>query len=388
VRVLYLNHTSRVSGGELSLLALLKGLPDSVDALVACPPGDLVDRVGEANVDVKSITGTDASLSPHPVRTPRALAEMARAAVEVRKLVSHTDAEVLHANSIRAGLVAVAAGRGRVPVVAHVRDCLPSGPLSAATRTVLARADALIANSNYTKSALGRAGRRARVIYNPVDLSQFDGPGLRRQEARDRLGLGEGPVLTVIAQITPWKGQVDAIEAAAELASEFPDLRLLLVGSAKFDSPSTRYDNQRYLRQLHQLVAARSLEEAVVFTGERRDIPQVLAATDIVLAPSWEEPFGRSIVEAMAAAVPVLATDIGGPPEILGPGDDGPGMVLPPKQPKAWAERIRALLRNPDQLSEMGRAGAHTAREHFGIERHAKEVLCLYEELTSARNRR
>lgn len=388
MRVLYLNHTSRVSGGELSLLALLKGLPGSVDALVACPPGDLADRAGEAKVDVESITGTDGSLSPHPIRTPRALAEMARAAGEVRKLAARTDAEVLHANSIRAGLIAVAAGRGRVPVVAHVRDCLPPGPLSAATKTVLARADVLIANSKYTKSALGRAGRGARVIYNPVDLSQFDDPEHRRQEARDRLGLGEGPVLTVIAQITPWKGQVDAIEAAAKLASEFPGLRLLLVGSAKFDSPSTRHNNQSYLRQLHQLAAARGLEEAVVFTGERSDIPQVLAATDIVLAPSWEEPFGRSIVEAMAAGVPVLATDVGGPAEILGPGENGPGIVLPPKQPKAWSEMIRVLLKNPHQLSEMGRVGTRTARERFGIERHAREVVGLYEELTSARNRR
>jgi glycosyltransferase involved in cell wall biosynthesis len=380
MRVLYVNHTSRVSGGERSLLGLLAALPSATSAAVACPEGELAARLRAAGVEVFPIHGTDGSLRLSPIATPRALAEMALAAAQVRRATARFGADVVHANSVRAGLL-VAGRRGhRLPrTVVHVRDCLPPGRASGLALRAVAGADLVIANSAYTRERLGPAAARARVVHNAVELDRYPAP-LSAPAARARLGLGaSAPVLAVVAQITPWKGQDDAVEALAMLGPEQPDAQLLLVGAVKFDSPSTRHDNGAYLRGLQARVAELGLGERVRLLGEREDVPEILAAVDLLLAPSWEEPFGRSIVEAMAAGVPVLATEVGGPAEIVSPGRTG--LLLAPRDPRAWAEAIAGLLRDRPRLAALGLRGREEAGRRFGIERHLQAVTAVYEEL-------
>jgi L-malate glycosyltransferase len=388
VRVLYTNHTSRVSGGELSLLGLLAALPAEVEPAVACPPGALRRRVEELGVPAVTITGTDGSLRLHPSRTPRALAEMGQAAVQVRRAAARFEADVVHANSIRAGLIAVGAAKlERRPTVVHVRDCLPPGRVAEVTMRTLGRADAVLANSAHTRARLGPLAAQAQVVYNGFDITALQQRCLPLTEARARLGLGEGagPVLAVVAQITPWKGQLDAIEIAALLSRRHPELQLLLVGTTKFDAAATRHDNAAYLEQLRRRAAELELGERAHFLGERADVPEILGAADLLLAPSWEEPFGRSIVEAMAAGVTVVATDVGGPVEIVA--DGATGLLLAPRRPEAWAAAIEPLLAEPGRAAAMGARGRELARERFGIERHAAAVGAVYEAVASREGR-
>ena len=386
MRALYVNHTSTISGGEHSLIALLGALPAGVEPALACPEGPLAEQVRHMGIDVVPIRGTDGSLRLHPTRTPRVVLEMAVAAIQVRQAAAKTAADLVHANSIRSGIIATAAATGGDrPTIVHVRDCLPEGAVSTLTLRAIDRADALIANSEYTRASLGPGSATAHVVYNAVDLSLFDRAEPSATEARARLGLSdEGPVLAVIAQITPWKGQDDAIRVARLLAGSHPTLKLLLIGSTKFDSAATRYDNTAYLASLRRLVAEEGLTDSVQFLGERDDVPEVLRAVDLLLAPSWEEPFGRTIIEAMAAGVPVVATDVGGPPEILGDGVSWCGTVLPPRQPEAWAEVIGQLLNRPTLRVQTGERGRESARRRFGIEHHVDSILQVYESALGA----
>jgi glycosyltransferase involved in cell wall biosynthesis len=241
----------------------------------------------------------------------------------------------------------------------------------------------LIANSEHTRRRLGPIGRRAHVVHNAFDSTRVEAAADRRQEARERLGLdGESPVLAVVAQITPWKGQDDAIEIAAALRRRHRGLRLLLVGAMKFDSAATRHDNGAYLRQLHRRVELGALADTVSFLGERDDVPRILPAVDLLLAPSWEEPFGRSVIEAMAAGVPVVATRVGGTAEII---DDGrTGLLLPPRRPGLWTARIDQLLKAPERLEAMGRAARIEAHGRFGSERHVDRVTSVYDAMVGA----
>src|SRR6202011_1410755 len=156
-----------------------------------------------------------------------------------------------------------------------------------------------------------------------------------RARARAALGgAGERAVLLgVVAQLTPWKGQDTAIEALKLLCQEGIDAHLLLVGSAKFVDPATRFDNQGYVAHLQALVADAGLSARVSWLGEREDVPELVRALDILLLPSWEEPFGRALIEAMALGVPVVSTNVGGPPEIIEDGREG--YLLPPRGPIA-----------------------------------------------------
>jgi glycosyltransferase involved in cell wall biosynthesis len=242
-------------------------------------------------------------------------------------------------------------------------------------------AAALIANSAYTAEAFGAPG--ARHIYNPVDLSRFDPDSHDGAVTRLALGLSEDDlVLAVIAQVTPWKGQLDALRAHARIASRWPNLHLLVVGAPTFVARATRFANDAYLRELRAFVAAEGLERHVHFLGNRDDVPQLLAACDVVLAPSWEEPFGRSIVEAMAMGVPVLATSVGGPKEILHDAVDG--VLLPPREPAHWAEAIDRLLASPAARAEIGRHARRRALATFGVAAHAREVLGVYDAVMTA----
>lgn len=377
MRVLYVNHGALVSGAERSLLELLQGLPPQVSAEVACPgSGPLAAALGSLSVPVRSLPSTEGSFRLHPVHTARMIFDLARMARSLRRHVRTGGFEIVHANSIRAGLVsALAFGSRRVRrrplVVVHVRDSLPKSPVGTAVRRLIAAtADHVIAISAYTAANFG--GARTVVVHNPVDVDRFTPVGAVAGFA------GQGPLLGIAGQITPWKGQDDAIRALALL--EHP-ARLLVVGEAKFVSEATRYDNRAYERSLHELAAGL----AVTFTGEREDMPDVMRACDLVLVPSWEEPFGRVIIEAMACGKPVIATNQGGPPEIVTDGVDG--RLLPPQSPALWAQVIDELLAEDARREAMGAAGRERAVSAFSRDEHVRRVLAIYRTQSSTRVR-
>jgi glycosyltransferase involved in cell wall biosynthesis len=387
-RVLYVNHTAQVSGGERSLIELLAGLDGRVEPLVATPPGDLEAAVRELGVPVRLLPGTAGSLKLHPVHTPQTVAELARAATTVRRLARRERVDLVHANSIRAGLVAGAAAQaGGAPAIVHVRDVLPEGPVTQLTRRFIgATAAAIVGNSDYTLQRFTLHGTRAlrAVAHSPVDVERLRrAAGLSPAAARERLepDLGTGPVLGVVAQLTPWKGQDDAVRIAAALRDQHPGIQLLLVGSAKFVARATRHDNHGFVRDLEALIDTLGMRERVHFLGERGDVPEVLRALDVLLLPSWEEPFGRAVVEALGAGVPVAATATGGPPEIVRDGVDG--LLLRPRTPAAWAAELGKLLADPDRLAAMRRAGIERAGG-FSREAHARTVLALYDDVLSS----
>ncbi|MEA2171121.1 MAG: hypothetical protein QOF76_4421 [Solirubrobacteraceae bacterium] len=391
LRVLYVNHTAQVSGGERSLLELLAGLDGRVEPVVASPPGELAEAVRALDVAHVPVPGTAGSLKLHPVHTPRTLAELAAAARAVRRLARDVGADLVHANSIRAGLVAgVASGTGGAPAVVHVRDVLPDGPVTAATRAVIgATAAAIVGNSEYTlrRFAGSRIRARVAVAHSPVDLVGLQAAAaLPAQQARQRIGLdpGEGPVLGVVAQLTPWKAQDDAVRIAAGLRATHPGVRLVLVGSAKFVARATRHDNDAFVEGLERLIDELGMRDRVHLLGERRDVPQALRALDLLLLPSWEEPFGRVVVEALAVGVPVAATTAGGPPEIIRDGTEG--LLLPPREPGVWVRALAPVLADRDRLAAMGDAGRRRAQD-FGRDAHVQRLLAVYADVLSSSRR-
>ncbi len=391
MRVLYVNHTATVSGGERSLLDLLGALPEQVRPRLAAPSGELQRQAQALGVPCTSIAGTAGSLRLHPLHTSAALAEMMLAAAQVSRAVARHEIELVHANSIRAGIVLGLARRsplpglrlGRaVPTVVHIRDCLPPGAASTATlRLIASTATTVIANSAYTAASVRAVAPRAalEVVHNPVDLVRFDPAALDRASARERLGEAgrRRLLLGVVAQLSPWKGQDTAIEALGALAREGVDAQLLLIGSAKFVERATRFDNEVYVSALHELAAREGVSERVSWLGEREDVPALVRALDVLLLPSWEEPFGRAVLEAMALEVPVIATDVGGPRELVRDGREG--LLLPPREPARWARAIARLAEGPEPAAGMGRAGRERVQQEFTTERHARATLDAYE---------
>jgi glycosyltransferase involved in cell wall biosynthesis len=381
VNVLYVNHTGVVSGGERSLLGLLGALPEEVRALVASPRGGLSDEVARLGIPTTTITGTAGSLRLHPLHTPQALAELSLAALQVGRAARRQRAELVHANSIRAGIVLAGARVSGAAKVVHVRDCLPAGRVSTATmRLIGATATTVVANSRYTAASVRALAPRARleVVHNAVDMQRWDPARIDREAARAALGAagGRGVLLGVVAQLSPWKGQDTAIEALQLLRAEGIDAHLLLIGSAKFVARATRFDNEAYVARLRTLIAGAGLEDRVSWLGEREDVPELVRALDVLLLPSWEEPFGRALIEAMALGVPVVSTNVGGPPEIFEDGREG--FLVAPRDAAAWAEAIRRIAESGTLSAEMGSAGRLRVKQSFTVEHQTAAMLAVY----------
>jgi L-malate glycosyltransferase len=388
LNVLYVSHTGHIGGAELSLLDLLTALPPEVRPALACPAaGPLARRAAAAGIWTVLIAGTAGSLKVTPAQTSRAAVELAVAGCQVARAAVRLRADVIHANSVRAGLAAVPAGRvtGR-PVVVHVRDRLPRGRLADASLKLAAGGRTVVlANSAYTADGVTEVvpGAAVRTVHNAVDLARFDPAARDRDAARSALGLPDGAFAAgVVGQITPWKGQLEAVDAVGALADRHPQLQLLVVGEAKFVDAATRYDNRAYLAGLREAIAARGLDGRIRLLGERDDVAGVLRALDALLVPSWEEPFGRVVLEGMAMGVPVLATRVGGPAEIVTDGRDG--LLLPAKEPAAWSAALDRVIGDAELREGLGRAGRRRAAD-FSPDRHVAAVLAAYDVASAGR---
>lgn len=384
IRVLLAGHTSVVSGAEMVTLELARDLlPEGFEAVIACPPGPFADAAEAVGVEVRSLPGTSGSLKLHPLHTPRAVFDLLRMGVALRALARDLGAGLLHAVSLRAGIGAALARRlGGPPVVLAQHDELPASRISRVLRaTVDPSASAIIANSAYTRDSLDAGDFRSpmTVVHPAVDLERFDPDLVDREDARASLGANPGDlVLGVVGQITPWKGQALAVKALAQVRARHPDTRLVIAGEARFTSSATRYDNRGYLEGLESLVSELGLQDAVDFVGHSDDVPALMRALDVLLVPSWHEPFGRVVIEGMAMGLAVLATSKGGPAETIAEGQDG--LLLSPDDEGAWAKALCELLESPQRRAEMGAAARQTARR-YGCRRQAEATAAVYRDV-------
>lgn len=378
LRILFLNHTGSRSGAENAMLRLLGALPEEHARAVACPSGGaLAAALHERGVDQFDLPGTEVSFALHPLRTPQGLLGLLRSALSLRRIARRFRADVVHANSVRAGLIAVAARRlGGPPVVVQCHDHLPRSRAGNLTRTALAReADVVVAVSDSTAAHFNHGLRqpKAERVYISVDRSRFSPVARGSSTVRSELSLpSTARLLAHVAQITPWKAQDTSIRALPGVREHF-DAHLLIVGAVAF--ASQRYDNLGFRRSLDGLARELGVESAVHFLGQRPDVPELIGAADLLLLPSWDEPFGLVVAEAMAVGTPVLVTDQGGVREYVS--DRVNGRVLPPEDVAAWATAASELLANPEVLARMGEENVRTAAR-FSDERYATEMLEAY----------
>jgi len=371
-----------MSGAEVAMLRLVSALPSSVRCAVACPSeGPLAQRLAQEGVERLPIPGTVVSFRLHPRWTLVGLRDIMRSVRALQAHVRRWRPDVVHANGTRAGLLATRLYPHRVPpLVVQVHDILPRSLVATAVARVLARsADRIVAVSDagaraFDEHLIVPAATTLRISF---DQNRFRVDGQRAHATRHALGVAsDAPLLGEVAQITPWKGQLLAVETLAVLHRTHPCAQLLLVGDVAFMGPSVRYDNAAYARQLQERVVELGLQNSVHFLGRREDVPDIMAALDLLLLPSWEEPFGMVVAEAMACGTVPLVTSEGGPREIV---QDGvTGRVLPPRDPETWARAAGELLDRPQLLADMGHRAAQSV-SHLTDAAYAETAVQVYE---------
>jgi glycosyltransferase involved in cell wall biosynthesis len=225
----------------------------------------------------------------------------------------------------------------------------------------------------YLADDLGVRPDALETIYNGIAAAAVpEGEGRR---LRRELGLAPGqPVIGTVGNLFPVKGHTYLLQAMAGLAPRHPDLVLLLVGR-----PLLR-------QQLEAEARALGVAGRVRFLGFRDDVQALLDAMDVFVLPSLSEGLSLSLLEAMAAGLPVVATAVGGNPELVREGETG--YLVPPRDPAALASAIGRLLVDRASAQAFGAAGRRRVLEEFSAERMVERYEALYAEAGTAGCRR
>ncbi|MGH7393317.1 MAG: glycosyltransferase, partial [Candidatus Rokuibacteriota bacterium] len=291
----------------------------------------------------------------------------ARALIALRRLMRERGVALVHTHSsVDSWLATLAARSRRTPVV---RSRHVSIPIPRRRALVYRLADRVLASGEAVKAIVVAAGvAPERVVSVPagIDTTRFHG-GVSGKTVRDELGLA-GPLVGLVADIRGSKGHRYFLEAARRVLAARPDARFLVVGhGVGFD------DVRRRVREL-------GLEREVVLTGFRRDVPEVMAALDVLVLPSIKsEATSQVIPQAFAVGTPVVATAVGGIPEVVR--DGATGRLVPPADVPALAAAILDLLADPDAGLAMARAGQALVRERFTVDAMMERTTGVYRNL-------
>lgn len=363
-RILFVNAWSSCHGGSsTSLIDIVTHLDRNRYApTVQCPePGPLPDRLREAGIPVS--IQRNSSLSKSKI-LPFSLDLLAQ-----RTFLRKGAIDLVHFNvGGSRSSIATAARVCRIPYIQHVRNPVKPYNLSSVGYRHAAR---IITNSDAIGAPLREdvtLNPKTKTIYNGVDLSLYDESDDRRTE----LPANSHPVVGFVGQLVPRKGVRTLIEALSKLTPRFPNLLLVLVGR----SPSGEDD---YETECRKRVGELGLNTHVLFAGFRRDVAAWMRTFDVFALPTRSEPFGKVIIEAMAAECPVVATNVGGIPEIIGNPDLG--ILVPPDDPEATASAIGRFLEDGQLARRVGSAGSVHARNRFGLEAMVRRIEATYDQV-------
>lgn len=364
-RIALLFEYATLNGGERSMLACLDWCQHHEPGLefVAIAPlrGRLADALRERAIRVVpwTMSGPDGSKLPRE-----------QIAESLLLAVGETRPALLHANSLAMGRISGAvADKLSIPTSTHLRDILN---LSRSAIADLNRNQRLIAVSQATRDAhvaQGLDADRTVVVRNGLDLAQFR-PHQRTGWLQSELQLpGDSILIATIGQIGLRKGQDVLARAAVEIVRSVPDAHFVMVG----ERSSVKEESIQFERAIWQQFDDHGLGDRLHCLGYREDIPQLLAEIELVVHPANQEPYGRVLLEAAACAVPVVATNVGGTPEIVI--DGSTGRLVPPRDPVALAAAVVGLLGNDELRLSMRVAARQRAINEFDVAQCAKQLV-------------
>lgn len=375
-QILYVNTPVYTGGAEISLLALMRRLdPDRyAPMLVTSGEGPLSVAARSSAIRVISLDFPWPSRR-RPWRYPASIFGLVRTIRDSRVALAHTNCD----HSLR--YIMYASRLSGIPYVSHVRDFVRSW-FEPAKIAALNAAKAVIANSKAVAAACVSAGVRSEhltVIYNPIEVDLFartqcmDGGGLRRANTLPENGF----LIGIAGQIQEIKGHETLVAAAPAIVNAVPNAHFVVIGEALTDG------SREFKMRLQQMIAAAGLSDRFHFLGFRDDPERLFGMLDALTVPSWNEPFGRVVVEGQAAGCPVIGTRAGGIPEIITDGENG--VLVEPKDSDALAAAIIRLEQNATLRDRLGRNGMQSSRR-FGAVIHANRMQELYDQIISRRD--
>lgn len=367
-RILYLTTDSKLGGTERVIYNLARALHGvdfevHVDSLKG--PGELQDLLNQAGVPSTNLN----------MASKLDLGVIGR----LRRLIREFQPDLLctylfHANHL-GRLVGRMSGVRKILTVQESVDAWRRWHHNLIDRLTVPLVDQFAANSEAVRQRFhefsGIPMERVEVIYNGIDLAPYRHlENSKCTTLRESLGLDAGSIVFItVAHINPYKGHRHLVEAAARIVKKYPEARWLFVGSGRSD--------EEVRRQIGDV----GLQDRIHMLGVRKDIPDLLNASDVFVLPSLWEGCPLSILEAMAAGLPVIASSVGGIPELVQ--QEKTGLLVRPGEAADLADKMQSLLEDGDRRRNMGQEGKARAFAEFSLEMQVARTRELYDRILS-----
>jgi len=382
MNVLFVIHYPVFGGPHNQALLLARALArQGVEMTVLLPdePGNAVDRLRAAGVDVITMPMHRVRATPHPAHQLRFLVGLRREVAAMRRLIRDRAIDVVQVGGLVNPHAAIAARQEDTPVVWQILDTRPPMALRWVMMPLVLRLSDMVMTTGRAVAEVhpGAAGlgERLEPFYPPVEPEVFSAHHGDRDTARADLGFApEDLVLVSVGNLNPQKGHEHLLRAAALARRTRPEIKVLIAGASH---PTHR----EYKEGLHRLAGELDLEvgKDVAFAGALSDVRPALGAADVFVLASVPRSEGAptAIVEAMMMELPVVATDVGAVREVV---EDGrTGFVVPPRDPQALAGAVLRILGDDEARASFGTRGRARAIEHFSADECARVHLEAYE---------
>ena len=368
MRILSFSHDSELYGAQRSLVGMLRGLRlRDHEVMLAVPSdGPLIDLAQEEGIE--TVTLPYPYPSSRPLRALRFLLAYPGAAAGIRRLAEEVSPDVIHYNTAACVAPAAALRRSLTAKVWHLREAAPHR--KRLSRWVLRWCDSAIFNCRYIARQYPLLERISAntVVHNGIDVL----PPRPEEIAavRAEFGWREGDYVVVFAgQLRPHKDPMAVVEAVATGRRRGVPIKACIAGEGPLRG------------ELKGAIASLELDSMVAVPGFHNNPLALIAASDVLVCPSLEEPFPRVGLEAMALGKPVVATTVGGIPEQVAQGETG--ILVPPGDKGAFASALISLSIDSEMRAEMGSAAAERHAMHFTESAYAAGVEAVMLRLVS-----
>jgi glycosyltransferase involved in cell wall biosynthesis len=389
-KILYIeaNRDGTIGGSYYSLLYLVQGLNKAKyePHIMFCQENALIPEFKKVTPYVY-VNDFDPSISAPAnsfrdvIKWPyRFLLELILKQFDLKKIINQIRPDLVHLNNGYAAMHewVLAGYLNKIKVVSHDRGT--RAPCSLRTKFIVRFVDAIISVSDSYKRNVTNQKlkvRRTVRVYNGLDphLLEARGDALgHSRNLRKEFNIHPGdPIVGIVGNVDGWKGQLVVAQAIEKVRHLYPNIKCLIVGK-------TPVGAETYEREIREYILKNHLEENILLLGFRRDISQILNVLDILIHASIEpEPFGRVILEGMAAKKPIVATNSGGTPEQIVDGETG--LLVPMGDADKMAEALHYFLSDMKRANEMGEKGRKRLISLFSVKNMVDEIEKIYEDI-------
>lgn len=378
LKLLFVHHSAKPGGAEFSLFDLVSNIDRTrITPIIALPDnGPLVSRFEELGLKVYRVNMNRIKKSYFPLQMFKLYRNLKNTGKELYDIVKSESIDMIHVNSLKAGLYFRFGIRNRIPqLIWHERDLVQQEylgrKLSEICSLIIAISDSV---SDKIKNYIPDKSKVVR-IYNGIKIENF---ACENMKTRNQLKLPEkGKIILLPAQFVPWKRHDDLIRAAEIVLKKHSDATFILSGMDSYN------DHPDYIASLQKMTEDIGIKENVHFPGFIEDIPSLLAHTYALVLPAVEEPFGRVLIEAMAASVPVVAVESNGPKELIEDGKQG--LLVPPGDIEELAKAIINLLDDEKKAKLLGFSGKEHVTANFSIKNTVSQFMDMVDEVFDKR---